>query len=172
MNAKTIDKDKLPYRPCVGIMLINHNSEVFVGRRIDMRCEAWQMPQGGIDEGESTTDAALRELFEEVGTDNVKVITESSEWHHYDIPDELIPKLWGGKYRGQKQKWFLMQFLGDDSEINIETDIPEFMDWQWLSMDLVPEYIVPFKRKLYRNVVAEFLPMIAKNATEQDFDAS
>ncbi len=151
-----IDPNTLPYRPCAGIMLLNQDCRVFVGRRIDTKAEAWQMPQGGIDPGETAEQAALRELLEEVGTDKAKVIAESKEWLNYDLPEDLIGKLWGGNYRGQTQKWFVLEFLGNDSDINIHTKNPEFHDWQWIEPTKLPELIVPFKQDLYHAVLEEF----------------
>lgn len=152
-------KDKylsLPYRPGVGIMLLNAQNEVFVGRRVDTRSEAWQMPQGGIDENETPAEAVLRELQEETGIHHVSIIAESKDWFYYDLPDYLIPKLWNGKYRGQKQKWFLLRFLGSNDEINIQSEHPEFMSWRWAKVRELPYIIVPFKRKLYNAVISEF----------------
>ncbi len=146
----------LPYRPCVGIMLLNERGEVFVAKRIDSIAEAWQMPQGGIDEGEDVQVAALRELEEEIGTNKVKIIAQSRDWLNYDLPADLVPKLWGGKYRGQTQKWFVMRFLGQDSDINIATAHPEFSEWKWVARDSLPDLIVPFKRDLYQQLVLEF----------------
>jgi len=146
----------LPYRPCVGMMLINRAGLVFVARRIDTLVEAWQMPQGGIDEGEDPRVAALRELEEEIGTTKAEIMAESRDWLSYDLPEHLVPQLWGGKYRGQKQKWFALRFLGEDSDINIETKHPEFSQWKWVTPAEVPELIVPFKRELYQAVVGEF----------------
>lgn len=150
----------LPYRPCVGIMLVNNQGNVFVAKRIDMISEAWQMPQGGIDEGEDALPAALREMQEEIGTDKAEVIAQSKEWLAYDLPADLVPKMWGGKYRGQKQKWFLLRFTGSDSDINIHTQHPEFSEWRWADMHTLPDIIVPFKRELYAKLVAEFSPLI------------
>ncbi len=152
----------LPYRPCVGIMLLNNNNLVFVARRIDMTSEAWQMPQGGIDEGEDTRTTAMRELMEEIGTNHAKIIAESSSWLRYDLPDEIIPNVLDGRYRGQEQKWFLMKFLGTDTDININTPNPEFAQWRWAHLHELPELIVPFKRKLYQDILAEFRPHIEK----------
>jgi putative (di)nucleoside polyphosphate hydrolase len=146
----------LPYRPCAGIMLLNAHNNVFVGQRCDMRTEAWQMPQGGIDEGEEPHSAAMRELLEEVGTNKASLITEASDWLYYDLPAYLVPEIWKGRYRGQKQKWFLMRFEGQDSDINIATEHQEFRAWQWVRPERLPELIIPFKRKLYEQLVEEF----------------
>lgn len=155
MNAAT-EIEHLPYRPCVGIMLLNAQNKVFAARRIDTRAEAWQMPQGGIDEGEDPRTAALREMREEIGTDKAEIIAESAGWLEYDLPQELVPKLWGGRYRGQKQKWFALRFLGQDSDIDINTETPEFLEWKWVEMQELPSLIVPFKRALYERLVEEF----------------
>lgn len=156
------DINTLPYRPCAGIMLVNRSGKVFVGQRLDTRTEAWQMPQGGIDEGEDAEIAALRELEEETGIarEYVTILARSSDEHFYDLPEELIGKLWHGKWRGQRQTWFLMRFTGEDSDVNIETDHQEFRAWQWIDPQELPTLIVPFKEKLYRNVVAEFAELI------------
>ncbi|MGE3713883.1 MAG: RNA pyrophosphohydrolase [Alphaproteobacteria bacterium] len=148
----------LPYRPCVGIMMCNSQGKVFVARRIDMISEAWQMPQGGIDEGEDPLACAHRELMEETGTNKVTLIAQSAKWYHYDLPEDLVPKVWGGRFRGQRQKWFLMQFTGSDADINIETDEPEFSEWRWVEPHDLPAIIVPFKRELYINILEEFRP--------------
>lgn len=145
------------YRPGVGIMLANAQGRIFVGRRIDMRdMPAWQMPQGGIDPGESPRAAAFRELKEEVGTDKAAILVESRQWRHYDIPGEIAGRLWGGRYRGQRQKWFLMRFLGREADIDLATAHPEFDAWQWVEPDDLPRLIVPFKRALYLDVLEEF----------------
>ena len=150
--------ENLPYRKCVGIMLINDEGLVFAGQRIDGIAEAWQMPQGGIDQGEDTCTAALRELEEETGVPPglVRLVAESSESYFYDLPLKLVPRLWGGKYRGQEQKWFLFKYLGQDSQINIKTSEPEFLTWQWMPMEQLVEKIVPFKKSVYSAVIAEF----------------
>jgi len=137
-------------------MLLNPEGKVFVGKRIDSTSEAWQMPQGGIDEGEEPFASAMREMMEEVGTNKAELIAQSKGWHDYDLPDHLVPKLWGGKFRGQRQKWFCLRFTGNDSDINIATAHPEFSHWQWVDIKKLPEMIVPFKRKLYQEIVAEF----------------
>lgn len=152
-----IIREKLPYRKGVGVILLNPKKEVFVGRRIDEIVEAWQMPQGGIDEGEKPEIAAFRELLEETGVEKAHIIKESSDWHYYDLPDSLLPITWGGKYRGQQQKWYVMEFLGiDDKDINIHSKHAEFKEWKWVSHDLLPEIIVPFKKELYQKLVNEF----------------
>ncbi|MEX0923614.1 MAG: RNA pyrophosphohydrolase [Rhodovibrionaceae bacterium] len=151
---------RLPYRACVGIMLLNCEGRVFVAQRRDMKTAAWQMPQGGIDEGEAPRAAALRELEEEIGTRRVEILAESRSWLDYDLPLDLLPKLWKGRYRGQRQKWFAMRYLGRDEEIDIDTATPEFSAWKWARVEEVPELIVPFKRDLYRQVVAEFRPLL------------
>ncbi|WP_273691087.1 RNA pyrophosphohydrolase [Ketogulonicigenium vulgare] len=148
----------LPYRPCVGVMLVNADGRVFTGKRIDNPGPAWQMPQGGIDPGEDATTAALRELWEETGVtaDKVSVDRISAGTYTYDLPPELLGKMWGGKYRGQIQTWVLLRFNGTDSDVNIATDHPEFSEWRWSDISqLVPD-IVPFKRDVYAGVLREF----------------
>ena len=149
---------RLPYRPCVGVMLVNPAREVFVGQRIDNAIDAWQMPQGGVENGEAPEAAALRELREETGVrpDLVSVLAESADWLPYELPHELVPRLWKGRFRGQKQKWFLMRFHGQDSDIDIATDHQEFSEWRWLAADKLVENIVPFKRDVYAAIMAEF----------------
>ena len=154
-------KDELPYRPCVGAMLVNAVGRVFVAKRIDSPSDYWQMPQGGIDEGEDPAKAVMRELQEETGTDKAEIIAESERWRAYDLPDELIGKLWGGRYRGQRQKWFALKFLGEDNDIDIEAhETPEFSDWKWVEIDEVVNLVVPFKRDLYRDIILELRPLV------------
>jgi len=158
-----VDPATLPYRPCVGVMLVNRDGLVFVGQRIDNKeGDAWQMPQGGIDPGEDIEGAALRELEEETGVkaDLIQILARSKKEYFYDLPEELIGKLWGGKYRGQRQIWFVARFLGVEADINIATKHPEFNAWRWTSPDTLVDLIVPFKKKLYRDVVAEFSDLI------------
>lgn len=159
-RASAAEIAKLPYRKGTGLMLVNRHGKVFVARRIDMPSEAWQMPQGGIDKDESPRAAAMRELKEEIGTDKAEIITESKGWLSYDLPADLVPKIWGGKYRGQIQKWFLLRFTGKDSDIDIETEHPEFLAWKWAKIADLPKLIVPFKRKLYEDLLEEFAPLI------------
>ncbi len=160
MRARAAEIAKLPYRKGTGLMLVNREGKVFVARRIDMPSEAWQMPQGGIDKGETPRMAALRELKEEIGTDKAEIIAESEGWLSYDLPAELVPKIWGGKYRGQTQKWFLLRFTGKNSDIDIETEHPEFLAWKWAEIGDLPKLIVPFKRKLYEDLLEEFTPLL------------
>lgn len=157
------DHIDLPYRPCAGIMLVNAQGKVFVGQRLDsVASEAWQMPQGGIDEGEDPETAALRELGEETGiaTEKVSIIGRSTEEYFYDLPEELMGNIWGGKYRGQRQFWFLMRFLGEDGDVNIETSHAEFSAWRWADPEELPGLAVPFKRRIYRAVLDEFAELI------------
>ena len=150
------------FRPGVGVMLVNGIGQVFVGKRIDMIEEAWQMPQGGIDGDETPIIAAMRELSEELGTANVEVVAESSRWLQYELPSSLQGRAWGGQWRGQRQKWFLMRFLGDDREINIATEHPEFSAWRWVPPERLVELIVSFKRQLYLDVVEEFAGSLSR----------
>ncbi|MBT3989187.1 MAG: RNA pyrophosphohydrolase [Rhodospirillaceae bacterium] len=148
---------ELPYRPCAGIVLFNDLGQVFVGRRLDTYQDAWQLPQGGIDEGEEPQDAAVRELEEEIGTAKAEIIGEAEDWLSYDLPPDLLGKVWNGRYRGQTQKWFAMRFLGDDSEINPSAvKTPEFGSWKWAELTELPEMAVTFKKSIYQTLVSEF----------------
>lgn len=151
-----MDPEPLLYRKNVGIMLVNQYDQVFVGQRIDFKSDAWQMPQGGVDDGESEEDAAFRELYEEVGVSQVDIIAKTEDYITYDLPNELISKLWNGKFKGQEQRWFLMRLLGGDELININTEVPEFHSWKWVSLDELEDLIIPFKRDVYKRVVQEF----------------
>ncbi len=158
------------YRPGVGVMLFNRHGRIFVASRRDSARDAWQMPQGGIDPGEDSRRAALRELEEEIGTANAEIVAEAHGWLTYDLPPDLARRVWGGRYRGQAQKWFAARFLGTDSEIDLEKHAhPEFAAWQWAPIEILPTAIVGFKRTLYTELVAEFGPRIrsalAANAT-------
>lgn len=144
------------YRPGVGVMLLDRRKRVFVGRRIDAPGENWQMPQGGIDAGETPRQAALRELKEEVGTDQAEILAESAGWLTYDLPPDAVRRRWRGRYRGQTQKWFAMRFTGADADIDLRTHHPEFDAWQWIAPAELPKLIVPFKRQLYVDVLKEF----------------
>jgi NTP pyrophosphohydrolases including oxidative damage repair enzymes len=160
--SKLLPFTERPYRPCVGIVLFNADGLVFTARRIDTAEAAWQFPQGGIDEGEAPRAAALRELREEIGTDRAEILGESRNWISYDLPEDMADKCWKGRFRGQKQKWFALRFLGGDSDIDIATEHPEFSEWRWMKLAEVPALIVPFKRALYDQVAAEFLPLAAR----------
>ena len=149
------DLSNLPYRKGVGIMLLNKETKVFIGKRID-NTKAWQMPQGGVDQKEDVLNAAKRELKEETGITSIEIIKKSEKEFIYDLPNELLGKIWGGKYKGQKQTWFLAKFLGEYDEINIKQKKPEFYDWCWAEPLELPKLIVPFKKRLYQEVVEEF----------------
>ena len=163
----TQDPTTLPYRPCAGAMLLNREDRVFVGQRIDTILEAWQMPQGGIDPGEDALDAAIRELGEETGiaADRIELIAEAPNELFYDLPPEMIDKVWKGKWRGQRQRWFLFRFTGTDADVDIATAHAEFRAWRWSEPADLPAMIVPFKRDLYEAVLAAFAPHLAAGGT-------
>ena len=152
------DPDALPYRPCVGLVVLDARGRIFAGQRVDTPYDAWQMPQGGIDEGETPREAALRELREETGIppEKAEVLRESREWLHYDLPRHLVPRVWGGRYRGQKQRWFALRFHGTDADIDLDHHHREFSRWAWMERDELLARIVPFKRDTYARVFAEF----------------
>ena len=149
------NNNKLPLRTGVGIVLLNNQNNIFVGRRIDNPKNSWQMPQGGVDQNENFLQAAKRELEEETGIKSVKLIKELDGWFQYDLPKYLLGKLWKGKYRGQKQKWFVMNFLGKQDEINVNTKNPEFLDWKWVEMSKLPDIAVHFKVEIYKKIKKE-----------------
>ena len=162
MNQLNIAYDDRPYRPCVGIFLLNQHGQVFAGRRIDSRAEAWQMPQGGIDHGESVIEACLREMEEEIGTNKAQLLQEHDDWLHYDIPEPLADRLWHGKYRGQRQKWVALRFTGANTDINIETAEPEFCEWRWLDPHALIDLAVPFKRDVYSTLMESFAGLLRR----------
>ncbi len=159
MSPNHLPHNKLPYRPCVGIMLLNDQGLIFTGERLD-KPNAWQMPQGGIDTGETEKVAALRELEEEIGVspEQVDILNHTENWVYYDLPDDLLGKVWGGQFRGQKQKWFLMQLKTGDDAININGQHPEFSKWKWSNHSELIAEIVPFKRDIYIRILSEFFP--------------
>ncbi len=144
------------FRPCVGLVLINHDGLIFLGQRLDSNLDAWQMPQGGIDDGETPYQAGLREMMEEVGTNNVEFLGEMEEWLDYEIPNKLAKRLWDGKYIGQTQKWLAFRFLGRDEEININTKDPEFSTWKWEKANQALKLAVPFKKDIYKKVIEKY----------------
>ena len=151
------EKKHLPYRLGVGLVIFQSDKKIFTGRRLD-NTSAWQMPQGGMDENEVPLETAYREMFEETGIskDKVSLVGITKKWYRYDLPSEIQSRFWGGKYRGQSQKWFLFEFIGEDTDINISTKTPEFCEWRWSSIDDLIEKIVPFKMELYKKVLEEF----------------
>ena len=149
-----------PYRPCVGIMLVNDEGLIFAGQRIDNRAEAWQMPQGGIDEGETSEQACFREMEEEIGTAQAEIAAIYPEWLHYDIPQTLADRLWDGQFKGQKQQWIALRYTGQDSDINIATAEPEFKEWKWLKAEDLINRAVQFKRPVYQSVIEYFKPYL------------
>lgn len=163
-GRKSVSPDSLPYRPCVGIMLLNDRGEVFVARRSGSEAD-WQMPQGGIDAGEDARTAALRELEEEIGTARAEILAVTTGTHRYDLPADLIGKVWGGRWRGQEQVWIAARFAGTDADIDLDGDHPEFDAWKWVEADSLPGLIVAFKRPVYEAVLEEFRPVIDRVRT-------
>ena len=157
MSEKSLKS--LPYRPNVGIVLVNSGGKIFAGKRIKGPSDAWQMPQGGLDNGEDPLEAAFRELEEETGVrkSDVVLVSQTADWLTYDLPNEIARSIWGGKYRGQKQKWFLFSFNGNEADIDIATEHAEFSAWKWLSSTELIDSIVPFKKDVYKAVLAELL---------------
>lgn len=158
--GRSKDGEARKYRRGVGVMLVNARAEIFIARRNDVPSAAWQMPQGGIDRAETPRTAAYRELREELGTDNAEVIAESNEWLYYDLPEEVAKRAWGGRWKGQRQKWFLMRFKGSDAEINVATAHPEFNAWRWASIDELESLAVSFKKRLYLSVLGQFADIV------------
>ena len=151
--------EKLPLRIGVGIVLLNKENKIFVGKRIDFPKDYWQLPQGGVEENENYLEAAKRELEEETGIKSVKLIKELVEWLEYDLPENLLGKIWNGKYRGQKQKWFIMKFLGSEEEINIDTKKPEFLDWKWIKPTELSSVAIKFKLDIYKKIEKELISL-------------
>ncbi|MDC0394222.1 RNA pyrophosphohydrolase [Alphaproteobacteria bacterium] len=159
----TLEYKIRPYRPCVGILLLNSDNHIFAGQRIDNHLEAWQMPQGGIDEGEDVQTACFREMKEEIGTEKARILAIHPDWLNYDIPETLANKLWQRKYRGQTQKWIALRFEGSDLDINIHTQIPEFINWRWVKPSELSSLAAPFKQDVYDSVLNEFSPLFEPN---------
>ena len=150
-----MQKAQLPLRKCVGIVILNKDNKVFVGKRIDQLFDSWQMPQGGVNLNEPLIVAMKRELEEETSIKKIEILKEFDQWLEYELPENLIGKIWKGKYRGQKQKWFIIKFTGQEKEINIKTKYPEFSEWKWVDMTLLPHLIVKFKKHIYKDVLLE-----------------
>ena len=154
-------KNELPLRTGVGIVVLNSDNKIFVGKRKDNPKNNWQMPQGGVDQGEELIAAMKRELMEETGIKNIKILKEFNYWLEYELPKNLVGIIWKGKFRGQKQKWFIVRFLGKDDEINLDTKHPEFIDWKWLDIKKLPEVIVHFKKDIYKKIQLEIYKFIS-----------
>ena len=155
-----MDNHQLPMRTGVGIIILNNNNQVFVGKRKDNPGDKWQMPQGGVDEGEDFITAMRRELIEETSIKNIKILKEIQNMYQYELPKNLVGIIWKGKFRGQRQKWFITKFLGKDNEINLDTQHPEFIDWKWIDPQDLPKVIVDFKKELYLNLLKEINQVI------------
>ena len=166
-KTNNIDEyDQLPYRFGVGAVILNKECKVFVAKRLDSKLDVWQMPQGGMNIGETPSTAIMREIKEEIGTDRCEIVFESDKWYSYDIPQKITKRLWSGQYKGQKQKWFLAKFFGHNNDININTLIPEFCEWRWVELDDLLSIVIPFKRKLYKSIINEFYCEIKKLKNE------
>ncbi len=150
-----MSENKLPLRIGVGVIVLNSKNKVFVGKRKDNPVDKWQMPQGGVNSNETYLNAMKRELYEETSIKNIKILKEIDEWLEYELPKNLLGIIWKGKFRGQKQKWFIIRFIGDDNEINVNTDCPEFIEWKWIEMDSLPSIVVDFKKDVYEKVLLE-----------------
>ena len=148
-----MSENKLPLRIGVGVIVLNSKNKVFVGKRKDNPVDKWQMPQGGVNSNETYLNAMKRELYEETSIKNIKILKEIDEWLEYELPKNLLGIIWKGKFRGQKQKWFIIRFIGDDNEINVNTDCPEFIEWKWIEMDSLPSIVVDFKKDVYEKVL-------------------
>ena len=155
-----LEHKKLPLRTGVGIVVLNSTNKVFVGKRKDNPLDRWQMPQGGVDLNEPLIQAMKRELAEETSIKNIEILKEFEQWLEYELPNNLVGKIWKGKYRGQKQKWFVVRFLGNDNEININTKNPEFIEWQWVNIEKLPDLIVLFKKHVYEEITEELKKFI------------
>ena len=155
-----MSQNKLPLRIGVGAIVLNNNNQVFVGKRKDNPIDKWQMPQGGVNDNEDLINAMRRELHEETSIKNIKILKEFDQWLEYELPNNLLGIIWKGKFRGQKQKWFVVRFTGEESEINLKTEYPEFIEWKWVEMDELPKIIVDFKKKVYEKILLELKKII------------
>ena len=155
-----MSQNKLPLRIGVGAIVLNNNNQVFVGKRKDNPVDKWQMPQGGVNDNEDLINAVRRELYEETSIKNIKILKELDQWLEYELPNNLLGIIWKGKFRGQKQKWFVVRFTGEDNEINLKTEYPEFIEWKWVEMDELPKIIVDFKKKVYEKILLELKKII------------
>jgi len=155
-----MSQNKLPLRIGVGAIVLNNNNQVFVGKRKDNPVDKWQMPQGGVNDNEDLINAVRRELYEETSIKNIKILKELDQWLEYELPNNLLGIIWKGKFRGQKQKWFVVRFTGEESEINLKTEYPEFIEWKWVEMDELPKIIVEFKKKVYEKILLELKKII------------
>ena len=153
--------NKLPMRQGIGVIILNEKNKVFVGKRKDNPIDKWQMPQGGIDENETPEIAMMRELAEETSIKTIEILKEINGWLEYELPPNLLGKIWKGRFRGQKQKWFIVRFLGDESEINLNTKYPEFIEWKWVNYEILPNIIVNFKKKVYEKLKIEIRRFIS-----------